>query len=101
MVTLYWDGTVYDIDRFSSAWLAWEKSGKTAPKTVAKATLTGYTDRTWTQWSDTIYAITVPVNAYASINIGFFRETEYNTRVTSAEAQQNFVYVVKGNQISD
>ena len=101
MVTLYWDGTVYDIDRFSSAWLAWEKSGKTAPKTVAKATLTGYTDRTWTQWSETIYAITVPVNAYASINIGFFRETEYDTRVTSAEAQQNFVYVVKGNQISD
>ena len=101
MVTLYWDGTVYDIDRFSSAWLAWEKSGKTAPKTVAKATLTGYTDRTWTQWSDTIYAITVPVNAYASINIGFFRETEYNTRVKSAEAQLNFVYVVKGNQISD
>ena len=101
MVTLYWNGTVYDIDRFSSAWLAWEKSGKPAPKTVAKATLTGYTDRDWTQWSDTIYAITVPVNAYASINIGFFRETEYDTRVTSAEAQQNFVYVVKGNQISD
>ncbi len=101
MVTLYWDGTVYDIDRFSSAWLAWKKSGKPVPKTVAKATLTGYADRDWTQWSDTIYAITVPVNAYASINIGFFRETEYNTRVKSAEAQQNFVYVVKGNQISD
>lgn len=103
MVTLYWNGTVYDIDRFSSAWLAWEKSGKKVPKTVTKADLTRYTDWDWTDWDDTdpIYAITVPVNAYASINIGFFRETEYNTRVTSAEAQQNFVYVVKGNQISD
>lgn len=107
MVTLYWDGAVYDIDRFSSAWLAWEKSGKKAPKTVEKATLIGYTDRDWTQWSDKIYAITVPVNAYASINIGFFRETEYdekvgkNKKMSSAEAQQNFVYVVKGNQISD
>ena len=62
-----------------------------------------YTDWNWTDWDDTdpIYAITVPVNAYASINIGFFRETKYDTRVTSAEAQQNFVYVVKGNQISD
>lgn len=104
MVTLYWDGTVYDIDRFSSAWLAWEKSGKsekTLPKRVEKATLTGYTDRDWMQWSDKIYAITVPVNAYASINIGFFREKGYDSRVTSAKAQQNFVYVVKGNQISD
>lgn len=103
MVTLYWNGTIYDIDRFSSAWLAWEKSGKTAPKTVEKATLTRYTDWDWTEWrgEDTIYAITVPVNAYASINIGFFRETGYDSRVKSAKAQQNFVYVVKGNQISD
>ena len=101
MVTLYWDGSVYDIDRFSSAWSAWEKSGKSAPHTVAKADLTRYTDREWAQWSDTVYAITVPVNAHASISIGFFRETEYDTKVTSAEAQQNFVYVVKGNQISD
>lgn len=103
MVTLYWNGTVYDIDRFSGAWLAWEKSGKKVPKTVTKADLTRYTDWDWTDWDDTdpIYAITVPVNAYASINIGFFRETKYDTRVKSAEAQQNFVYVVKGNQISD
>lgn len=103
MVTLYWNGTVYDIDRFSSAWLAWEKSGKKAPKTVTKADLTRYTDWDWADWydTDTIYAITVPVNAYASINIGFFRETGYDSRVTSAEAQQNFVYVVKGKQISD
>ena len=103
MVTLYWNGTVYDIDRFSSAWLAWEKSGKKLPKTVTKADLTRYTDWDWTDWDDMdpIYAITVPVNAYASINIGFFRETGYDSRVTSAKAQQNFVYVVKGNQISD
>lgn len=103
MVTLYWDGTVYDIDRFSSAWLAWKESGKSVPHTVTKADLTRYTDWDWTEWrdTDTIYAITVPVNAYASINIGFFRETGYDSRVTSAKAQQNFVYVVKGNQISD
>lgn len=103
MVTLYWNGAVYDIDRFSSAWLAWEKSGKSLPHTVTEADLTRYTDWDWTEWrdTDTIYAITVPVNAYASINIGFFRETEYDKRVKSAKAQQNFVYVVKGNQISD
>lgn len=101
MVTLYWDGTVYDIDRFSSAWLAWEKSGKSSPQTISKSVLTGYTDRDWNQWSDRVYAITVPVNAHASISVGFFRETDYVSKVTSAAAQQNFVYVVKGNQISD
>ncbi len=101
MVTLYWDPGVYDIDRFSSAWLAWEKSGKSSPQTISKSVLTGYTDRDWDKWGDTIYAIIVPVNAYASISVGFFRETYYGSNVTSVALQLNFVYVVKGNQISD
>ena len=100
MVTLYWEPTVYDIDRFSNAWLDWEKTEGNTVQTVQKSALESkYPDQNWEGWSDTIHAITVRVNAHASIHIGFFRETGYSSKVTSIELQNKFVYVGKGNQL--
>lgn len=103
VVTMYWDPEVYDIDRFSNAYLAWEKKGNTAPAVISKSSLQqsfGTNDGFWEGWSDTVHGITIQINAYASVNTGFFRGEKYNEKVTSTDSQQKYVYVVKGDRIS-
>lgn len=104
VVTLYWDSAVYDIDRFSNAYLAWEEGGHDAPEKVNISELPAVSPgepEWWQGWSDPVDCITIKMSAYASVNIGFFRGVEYGIKVTDIASQQKYVHVVKGNHITD
>lgn len=109
VVTLYWDSAVYDIDRFSNAYLAWEESENTGPKEIDVANLQSlFPGETWSQgWNGPAHCITIKMSAYASVNIGFFRGVEYGLKVETPASNQGqydydkYVHVVKGNHITD
>lgn len=104
VVTLYWDSAVYDIDRFSNAYLAWEKSGNTGPKEIAISGLPAVSPgepEWWQGWTGPAHCITIKMSAYASVNIGFFRGTEYGIKVTNVDSQQEYVHVEKGKHITN
>lgn len=109
VVTLYWDSAVYDIDRFSNAYLAWEESENTGPKEINVANLQSlFPGETWCQgWNGPAHCITIKMSAYASVNTGFFRGVEYGLKVETPALNQSqydydkYVHVVKGNHITD
>ena len=109
--TLYWDPDVYEIDRFSNAYMAWSEEhsseapdtlwgpAHTAPgelNTVGIAIPDG--EENWHEgWSAKTNYITIKATSYASVSVGFFRAGNFQSdAMDSLDKFSKYVHVAKG-----
>lgn len=79
---LSWDATVFELDLFDSVYLEWLENNPDA---------TGPKDDTTAGWK----YITIKVMPYSAETIGFFRGTEYKTKVTDMESLHEYIEATK------
>ncbi|MGN0366050.1 MAG: hypothetical protein ACI4E5_08970 [Suilimivivens sp.] len=86
-----WEPTVFDIDRYSAAFQSWRTDAQWKPEALTSSELS----EDWANgWSTGSY-ITIKASSYSSATIGFFRGTDFETKVTNLDLMNKYIHVIK------